>query len=177
MGGVPVNLYDTFDQISGTANAYLDFGSFAGLANAYPELNAWQQENLYPNGTAALAYARNDTFCIDSTTTNFTSPYAGVDIYSMIKGGEQALYTGIPAKYFALSELGKKTADGNQGVLPSSVPVFMFHSKSVLRRPSKSTTLLTLFSSRTDEVVSYAPIRSYYLDQVRCSSLHTSTFH
>jgi hypothetical protein len=145
------------------------------LANASPELRRWQVENLYPNGTAALEYARNNTFCIDSTTTNYTYPWSGIDVYSTVKGGEEALLSGVPGAIYAANKLGTPTA-GNKGVLPSSVPVFMYHSKCVRSCSCPLYPSLTFYSHRTDEIVSYAGVREYYRSQCKQGAkIHLST--
>ncbi|GAA5827123.1 hypothetical protein JCM11251_001127 [Rhodosporidiobolus azoricus] len=155
MGGVPVDLYFTLDLLSASNNTNLGFSAIAGLANAEPALNRWLQGNLYQNGTDAIAYARSNQYCLDSTP-NATYPWTGASFYSFIKGGEQALYKGIPAKYLGEEELGTPTDDGNSGLLPK-IPVYMFHSK-------------------TDEVVSYGPVRPYYLNQCKKGAkLHLAT--
>ncbi|GAA5915940.1 hypothetical protein JCM6882_000186 [Rhodosporidiobolus microsporus] len=154
-GGVPVDLYYTFDLLSATNNTNLGFSAMAGLANAEPALNRWLLSNLYANGTDAIAYARSNEYCLDSIP-NATYPWAGADFYTFFKGGEMALHKGLPARYLGQEELGIATPDGNKGVLPS-IPVFMFHSK-------------------TDEVVSYGPIRPYYLAQCqKGAKIHLAT--
>ncbi|GAA5936660.1 hypothetical protein JCM10213_000022 [Rhodosporidiobolus nylandii] len=171
-GGVPAELYATTDQLSGTANANLAVAAFAGLANAEPELQSWLEANMYTNGTDALAYVRSNAQCIDSTVSA-GDPLKNIDIYSLFKGGEAAMHEGVPKRIVDQEKLGtvrpaKPTgpedgpkagpggpSDKKKGVLP--VPTFLFHSK-------------------TDEVVSYAPIRPYYLDQCKKgANIHLST--
>ncbi|GAA6041591.1 hypothetical protein JCM8097_007757, partial [Rhodosporidiobolus ruineniae] len=154
-GGVPVDIYYTMDLLSGSANNYLAFSAIAGLANAEPTLNAWLQRNLTPNGTAAVAFARNNSQCYDSGVTPY--PYKNADIYGFFRSGEASLHQGIPAQVVSRNKLGTAQSGEVTGTLPSSVPVFMFHGK-------------------TDETVSYGPIKPYYLDQCsRGAHIHLST--
>ncbi|GAA6018631.1 hypothetical protein JCM10207_008987 [Rhodosporidiobolus poonsookiae] len=156
-GGVPVDLYYTLDLLSGTNNTYLGFSALAGLANAEPELRRWLASNLYQNGTDALAYARSNQYCLDATA-NATYPWAGADLYTFVMGGETALRNGTLLKYFDENKLGTNNSEnGNSGNLPIDIPIFMYHSK-------------------TDETVSYAPVRPYWLSQcAKGANVHLST--
>ncbi|GAA5858273.1 hypothetical protein JCM8547_004629 [Rhodosporidiobolus lusitaniae] len=157
-GGVPVDLYPTFDLISGTNNTALAFSAVAGLANVSPSLSTWLSSHLYPNGTAALAYARNNSYCLDATNSTDEYPWAGNDVYSFFEGGERALYEGVPARVLRENTLGvANNRTGSSGVWPS-IPIFLFHSK-------------------TDETVSYSPVKPYFRSQCSHPSVqvHLST--
>ncbi|GAA5975060.1 hypothetical protein JCM11641_000014 [Rhodosporidiobolus odoratus] len=153
MGGVPVDLYYTFDLLSGTANAYLALSAVSGLANAEPSLDQWLKSHLTPEGLTAVAYARNNSYCLDATA-NSTYPFSA-NVYTLLKGGEESLHEGTPYDVFEQNRLGRKMKDGNKGILP--IPTFMYHSK-------------------TDESVSYAPIKPYYLSQCSLGAkIHLAT--
>jgi hypothetical protein len=107
----------------------LGIAAFAGLANAYPELKRWESSTLTANGTAAFAAARSNAQCLTAIANSSSSVDSAVDVYSLLRGGEEAIHKGVPARYVEIAELGRRTEDGNKGVLPSTVPVFFAHSK------------------------------------------------
>ncbi|BGP12281.1 hypothetical protein JCM10213_000023 [Rhodosporidiobolus nylandii] len=144
-GGTVANLRATFDKLNKGPFVGLALSALAGLANSEPELDAWLSNALYPNGTAAIAYARTDASCV-LPGLGSVNPYSNIDVYTMMKGGEAALDEEVPARYLKLGELGQPTTGeyGNNGVL--SVPTFLYHSRS-------------------DEVVPWDPIPGYYASQ------------
>ncbi|GAA6041592.1 hypothetical protein JCM8097_007758 [Rhodosporidiobolus ruineniae] len=164
-GGTVVNLRTTLDKISNGHEPFTAFSpslcansppssslfstfalsAVAGLANGHPDLNSWVNENVYPNGTAALAYARTDASCVIPGPFS-VNPYVGTNVYSLIKGGEAALDDEIPARVLAMGNLGEPTSGtyATNGVL--QVPTFLYHSRS-------------------DEIVPFDPIPSYFASQ------------
>ncbi|GAA5915944.1 hypothetical protein JCM6882_000187 [Rhodosporidiobolus microsporus] len=155
MGGVPVTLAHTLDLISGSNSTSLVFSALAGLANTDSVLDTWLSENLHENGTTAIAEARKNANCLGASTSVAAS-YAGANLYSFFKGGEAALHEGYMAGVLAAAKLGEPMPDGNDGVF-APIPVFLYHSK-------------------VDDVVSYTPIRPFWLDQCKKGAkIHLAT--
>ncbi|GAA5975057.1 hypothetical protein JCM11641_000013 [Rhodosporidiobolus odoratus] len=152
-GGVPVDLYYTFDLVSGTPDVYLALTGLAGLANAEPSLQRWLNSHTTPEGLAAVAYAQNSLACLDSIASA-DKPFPS-DLYSYFEGGEESIRTGVFYEVFEKNRLGRKMKDGNKGVLP--IPMFLHHSK-------------------TDGDASYAPIRPYWRSQcAHGAKIHLAT--
>ncbi|PWN48229.1 LIP-domain-containing protein [Violaceomyces palustris] len=137
-GGTPVDPKGLLLSLNKGLYAGFAGAGLVGLANVYPDFQAYLDQYVFPNGTAAIADLRNGS-CIPKELAT----YAFKDFFTYINR-ENPLEDPIPKKYTALNKLGYN-ADGSPNIV-NKFPRY-------------------IYQAGTDEIIPAAPVTQYVNDQ------------